>query len=82
MDRPGIGGAGDDPVEGIDLADQVALAQPPDRRIAAHRADCIEIEADQRDVRAHPRADGRGFHPGMAPADHNDVELLHDCPRL
>ena len=35
MDRPGIGGARDDPVERIDLAHQVPLTQPADRRVAA-----------------------------------------------
>ena len=77
MDRTGIGSARNDPVEGIDLAHQMALAQSADRRIAAHRADCGQIETDQGHARTHPRRHRRGFDPGVSPANHNDIELLH-----
>ena len=81
MDRRSIGGAGDQAVEGIDLAHQMALAEPADRRIAAHRADRAEVEADQRHARAHARGDRRRFAAGMAAADHDDIECVHGSRR-
>ncbi len=77
MDRGGIGGPGDEPVEGIDLAHQMALAEPTNRRVAAHRADHIEIEAHQCDPRTHPRGDRRRLATRMAAANDNDVEAPH-----
>ena len=41
VDRRMVGGAGDQAVEGVDLAHQMALAEPADRRIARHRADLL-----------------------------------------
>jgi hypothetical protein len=53
------------------------LAEPADRRIAAHRPDRIEIETDQRSARAHPRGYRRRLDSGMAAANHDDVEAVH-----
>ena len=53
MDGRRIGGAADQSVERVDLAHEVSLAEPADRRIAAHRPDRLEIETDQPDTRAH-----------------------------
>ena len=78
MDRPGIGSARDDPVKGINLAHQVPFAQSSNRRIAAHRSNRIKIETHQRNMRTHPRSRSRSFDPGMAPADNDDIELLHN----
>ena len=39
VDRGLVGGAGDQAVKGVDLADQMALAEPAHRRVARHRAD-------------------------------------------
>ena len=77
MDRRRIGRAGDQPVGGIDLAHQMALAQPPDRRIATHRADRRRIETHQRRPRTHARRNGRRLDAGMTAADHDHIELLH-----
>ncbi len=77
MDRRSIGGARDQPVEGIDLAHQMPLAEPADRRIAAHRADRSEIETDQRHPRAHPRRNRRRLAARMPAADDDDVEGVH-----
>ena len=71
-----VRGAGDQAVEGVDLADQMALAEPAHRRVARHRADLVAAEADQRDRRAHPRRRRRRLGPGMAAADDDDVEIL------
>jgi hypothetical protein len=77
MDRASIGGAGDDAVKGIDLTHQMALAQTADSRVAAHGANGVEIETDQRHLRAHARGNGSGLDPCMASADHNHIEILH-----
>ena len=58
------------------------LAQPADRRVAAHRADGGRVEADQRDSRAHPRGDGSCLAPGVSAADNDDIEGSHSAPRL
>ena len=52
LDAGGVGGAAHQAVERVDLAHQVALAEPADRRIAAHHADRLEALGDQRGARA------------------------------
>ena len=61
-------------VQRIDLAHQVALAEPADGRVAGHLADGGEAVRDQRRARAHARRRRRGLAAGMAAADHDDVE--------
>ena len=46
-----------DPVHGVDLADDVALAETADRGVAGHLAQAIEAMRDEDGARAHP---GRG----------------------
>ncbi len=66
-----------EPVERVDLAHQVSLAEPADRRIARHGADGGEAMRDQRRARAEPRR-GRGRFAARVPAaDDDDVETLH-----
>jgi hypothetical protein len=64
-------------VERIDLAHQMALAQSTDRRVAAHRANRIEIKADKSGVRAHPRRGTSGLNPGVSTAHYDNFKLLH-----
>ena len=77
MDRGRIGRARDQTVEGIDFANEMALAQSTDRRIAAHRADGGKIEAHQCNTRTHARRDRSRLHTGMAAANNDDVERMH-----
>ena len=42
LDAGGVGGAAHQPVERVDLAHQMALAEPADGRIAGHLADRVE----------------------------------------
>ena len=74
LDAAGVRHAAHQAVERIDLAHQMALAEPADRRIAGHRADGGEPMRDQRGARAHARGRRRGFAAGVAAADHDDVE--------
>ena len=68
VDRPGH-----DPVQRIDLADQVTLAEASDRGVAGHGPDGVAAMGDERRPGAHPGCRGRRFRPGMAAADHHNV---------
>ena len=66
------------PVERVDLTNQVTLAEATDRRIAGHHTDGVGAERDQRGRGAAPCSRGGGLAAGMPAADHNDIEtLLH-----
>ena len=77
LDAALVGDAAHQPVERIDLAHQMALAEPADRRIAGHRPDGREAVRDQRGARAHARGRGRGLAAGVAAANHDDIEGGH-----
>ncbi len=77
MDCRSIGGAAHQPIERIDLADQMALADSADRRVAAHRPNCLEVESHQGRARAHPGSNGRSLDPGVPAANNDDIELRH-----
>ena len=61
-------------IKRIDLAHQMALAEPADGRIAGHLADGGKAVRDQRRARAHAGSRRRGLAAGMAAADNDDVE--------
>ncbi len=52
LDAGGIGGARHDAAQGIDLANQVALADATDGGIAAHRTDSLDALREQQRARA------------------------------
>ncbi len=74
LDTRSIGDAAHQPVECVDLADQMALAEPADRRIARHRADGCKTMGHQRRCRTHARGCRRSFAAGVAPANDDDVK--------
>ena len=74
LDAAGIGDPAHQTVQGIDLADQMTLAETANGGIAGHRADGGETMGHQGGPGAHPRSGARGFTAGMAAADHDDVE--------
>ena len=76
LDAAGIGHAAHQAVQGIDLAHQMALAEPADGRIAGHGADGRRAMGDKRGRRAHARGRRRGLAAGMPAADHDHVETL------
>ena len=76
LDPTGIGHPAHETVQGVDLADQMALAESADGGIAGHRADGRETMGHQGSLRAHPRSRARGFAAGMAAADDDDVERV------
>ena len=67
-----------DPVHGVDLADQMTLAQTADGRIARHLANGFQLLGQQQGVGPRARGHGRGLTAGVTAPDDNDVELqLH-----
>ncbi len=74
LDPAGIGHATHQTIQGIDLANQMALAQTTDGRVAGHRADGRETMGHQGSLRAHPRSRARGLAAGVAATDNDDVE--------
>ena len=73
LDAGGVGHPAHQAVEGVDLADEMALAEPANGRIAGHFADRGEAVGDQRRARAKPRRGGSGLAAGMAAADDDHV---------
>jgi hypothetical protein len=73
----GVRGPSDDPVTSIDLAHQMALAEPTDARVARHRSDVAGVERHQRYSCAAPCGGPSGLNTGMAAADNNDIEPAH-----
>ena len=74
VDRGRICGPPDQAIERVDLAHDMALAQPADGRIARHRADVAAIMADEQGGGTAPCGGGGGFGAGMAAADDDHVK--------
>jgi hypothetical protein len=73
------------PVERIDLRDEVSLSQTADRRVARHLADPIAPVRDKAGSHSHPGSGMCGLHPGMAASDDDDLmlaRLFHVEPLL
>ena len=76
MERGAVGGAGHQTVEYVELADQMAFADPADRRVARHLAKIFRAECQQADARTAPcRRSGR-LAPGMTRTNDNDIVHL------
>ena len=74
LNARGIGDPAHQPIERVDFADQVTLAEAADRRIAGHRANRREALRDERRARAHPRGGSGRLATGMAAADNDHIE--------
>ena len=73
LDAGRVGDPAHQAVEGIDLADQMPLAEPANGRIAGHFADGSEAVGDQRRARAHAGGRSGSLAAGMAAADDDNV---------
>ena len=62
------------PVQRIDFADQMPLAQATDRRIAGHRTDGRKAMRDQYSHASHARSGAGSLATGVAASNDNDVE--------
>ena len=62
--------------EGVDLADDLPFRHAADGRVAAHLADGVDVDREQRRAEAHPaRRQGR-FQPGMPGANDDDIKSV------
>jgi hypothetical protein len=78
-----IGGLGHRPAQRVDLAHQVTLADPADRRVAAHLADGFDVVGQQQRARTAACRRQGGLGPGVAAADHDHVvEVAHGALQI
>ncbi len=68
------------PIQRINLAHQMALAQPANRRVAGHLANGRNLVCQQKCASAHPRRGRRGFTAGVPAPDHDDIICAHALP--
>jgi len=73
----GVGGARHQPVEGVDFAHQMALAEPADRGVARHRADRFALLRHQRRACAEARRRRGRFAAGVTATNDDDVVSPH-----
>ena len=71
-----IGGQGHGAAHGIDLLDQMALADAADGRVAAHLTERLDVVRQQQSLATHAGAGQGGLGASMATANHDDVKLL------
>src|SRR6185437_8243192 len=76
LDADGIGELTYDAAERIDFADQMALGNAANRRIAGHLRDQVKVHGDHCGRQTQTRARTRRFATGMASAHYDDVVLL------
>jgi hypothetical protein len=67
-----------DAAEGLDLADEMALPDPADCRIARQCPGVIGAQGYQSNTCPHSRGGSGGFATGMAGADNKNSKFLHD----
>ena len=70
----GVRRAAHEPVQRVDLADEVPLPEAADRRVARHLADGARLVRHQQGRGAEARRRRRRLAPGVASPDHDDVE--------
>ena len=76
LDARFIGGNRHGAAKRVDLFDEVSLADPADRRIARHLAQCFDAVREQERLAPHSRAGERSFGAGVAAADDDDIKFL------
>ena len=82
LDARLVGGKRHGTAERIDLLDQVAFADAPDRRIAAHLPQRLDAVREQERAPAHARGGERRLGARMAAADHDHVEFWSETHEL
>ncbi len=63
-----------DSAERIDFSNEMSFADSADRGIAGHLSDQIQVERQERSVRAQTRSGGRSFTAGMSGANHDHIK--------
>ena len=73
LDAAGVRRAAHLAAEGVELADEMALARAADGRVAGHVAHGVQIDREHDGLQPQPRGCEAGFDPGMARADDGNV---------
>jgi hypothetical protein len=73
VDRPAHRAA-----ERIDLANNLALADAADRRIAAHLPDGVAVRREQCGIRSKSRGSERGLDSGVAGANNDYIKVVRN----
>ncbi|MNT42096.1 hypothetical protein D3C72_1784960 [compost metagenome] len=84
LDAAEVGGGRHGAAQGVDLLDQVALADAADGRVAAHLPEGFHIVGQQQGLHAHACGRERGLGAGVAAADDDHVKTgreVHHAPR-
>src|SRR5690606_3385006 len=76
LDTGPVRGARHRAAQRVDLLDQVTLADPSDRGVAAHLPERLDALRQKQSADAQARGRQGGLGAGMAPADDDDVEFL------
>jgi len=74
MDRCMVSSARHQPIEDVELAHEMTLADPADRWIARHLPGIFGAKRKQSDTRTPSGGGSRSLASGMAGADHQNVE--------
>ncbi|KAG1245518.1 hypothetical protein G6F65_021188 [Rhizopus arrhizus] len=73
LDAGPVGGMRHRAAQGVNLLDQVALADAADGRVAAHRPHRFDVVGQQQGAHAGTGCGQRGFGAGVATADDDDL---------
>ena len=82
LERGKIGVAAHFAAQGVELADQVALGEAANRRVARHPRQGVEAGGNQGRFNTHPGGGKRCLAAGMTAADHDDAKIMgsfHRC---
>ena len=80
LDARGIGDLAHEATQRIHFAHEMALADPADRRIAAHRPDRLEAMGDEEGRSTEARGRARRLAAGMAAANDDNIGLRRKKP--
>src|SRR5262249_34045714 len=77
LDASGIRDPAHHAIERIDLAHEMPFADTPDRRVARHLADSLELMGQEQRTCAEACGSRRSLAARMSSPDHDDVERTH-----
>src|SRR4029077_16169190 len=76
LNADGVGDFAHNAAEGVDFADQVALGDATDGRIAGHLCDEVDVQGVESSPQAHAGGGHGGLASGVSSTDDDDVELF------
>ncbi len=79
VDAGGVGGAGHDPAQGVDLLHQVTLGDAADGRVAGHLGHGLQVHGQQQGVGAQARRGAGRLDAGMPRPHHHHPHATCRC---